>query len=123
PATAPRARRRACRPRRATSRTRHRRRPRRGTGLHSSGIASRPCVILTHGATRHGPGRAGVARVTAMSDADNSREVPDRNMALELVRVTEAAAMAAARWVGRGEKDGADGAAVDAMRLVLETVP
>jgi fructose-1,6-bisphosphatase II len=58
-----------------------------------------------------------------MSDADNSREVPDRNMALELVRVTEAAAMAAARWVGRGEKDGADGAAVDAMRLVLETVP
>src|SRR5690606_23563492 len=82
-----------------------------------------PCVILTHGATRHGPGRAGVARVTAMSDADNSREVPDRNMALELVRVTEAAAMAAARWVGRGEKDGADGAAVDAMRLVLETVP
>src|SRR5688572_30807233 len=41
---------------------------------------------------------------------------PDRNLALELVRVTEAAAMAAARWVGRGDKNGADGAAVNAMR-------
>jgi fructose-1,6-bisphosphatase II len=38
-------------------------------------------------------------------------EVPDRNLALELVRVTEAAAMAAGRWVGRGDKNGADGAA------------
>src|SRR5215203_7334074 len=42
---------------------------------------------------------------------------------MELVRVTEAAALAAARWVGRGDKDGADGAAVDAMRVVLQTVP
>jgi fructose-1,6-bisphosphatase II len=49
-------------------------------------------------------------------------EVPDRNLALELVRVTEAAAMAAARWMGRGDKEGADGAAVDAMRLVLSTI-
>ena len=48
---------------------------------------------------------------------------PDRNLALELVRVTEAAARAAARWVGKGEKESADGAAVDAMRLLLETVP
>ena len=48
---------------------------------------------------------------------------PDRNLALELVRVTEAAALAAARWVGRGEKEAADGAAVDAMRLMLDTVP
>ena len=47
---------------------------------------------------------------------------PDRNLALELVRVTEAAAMAAARWVGRGDKNGADGAAVDAMRFVLDSV-
>jgi fructose-1,6-bisphosphatase II len=47
---------------------------------------------------------------------------PDRNLALELVRVTEAAAMAAARWVGRGEKESADQAAVDAMRLLLDTV-
>ncbi len=49
-------------------------------------------------------------------------QAPDRNLALELVRVTEAAAMAASRWVGRGDKEGADGAAVDAMRVVLSTV-
>jgi fructose-1,6-bisphosphatase II len=42
---------------------------------------------------------------------------------MELVRVTEAAALAAARWMGRGDKEGADGAAVDAMRVVLQTVP
>jgi fructose-1,6-bisphosphatase II len=48
---------------------------------------------------------------------------PDRNLALELVRVTEAAALAASRWVGRGDKNGADKAAVDAMRTVLATVP
>jgi fructose-1,6-bisphosphatase II len=51
------------------------------------------------------------------------RQVPDRNLALELVRVTEAAAMAASRWMGRGDKNGADGAAVEAMRTVLERVP
>jgi fructose-1,6-bisphosphatase II len=51
------------------------------------------------------------------------RQVPDRNLALELVRVTEAAAMAASRWMGRGDKNGADGAAVEAMRVVLERVP
>jgi fructose-1,6-bisphosphatase II len=48
---------------------------------------------------------------------------PDRNLALELVRVTEAAALACGRWVGRGEKESADQAAVDAMRLLLDTVP
>jgi fructose-1,6-bisphosphatase II len=47
---------------------------------------------------------------------------PDRNLALDLVRVTEAAALAASGWVGRGEKESADAAAVDAMRLVLDTV-
>jgi fructose-1,6-bisphosphatase II len=47
---------------------------------------------------------------------------PDRNLALELVRVTEAAALAAARFVGRGDKEGADQAAVDAMRHVLDSV-
>jgi fructose-1,6-bisphosphatase II len=47
---------------------------------------------------------------------------PDRNLALELVRVTEAAALAAGRWVGRGEKESADQAAVDAMRAMLDTV-
>src|SRR5579883_2769102 len=50
------------------------------------------------------------------------QEAPDRNLALELVRVTEAAAMAAGRWVGRGDKIGADGAAVGAMRHLINTV-
>ncbi|MCK0089754.1 class II fructose-bisphosphatase [Rhodococcus sp. HNM0563] len=50
------------------------------------------------------------------------REAPDRNLALELVRVTEAAAMAAGRWVGRGDKEGGDGAAVDAMRHMVSSV-
>jgi fructose-1,6-bisphosphatase II len=47
---------------------------------------------------------------------------PDRNLGMELVRVTEAAALAASRWVGRGDKNGADGASVAAMRSVLSTV-
>jgi fructose-1,6-bisphosphatase II len=51
------------------------------------------------------------------------KQTPDRNLALELVRVTEAAALAASRWMGRGDKNGADGAAVDAMRVVLNTLP
>lgn len=49
-------------------------------------------------------------------------QAPDRNLALDLVRVTEAAALAAARWVGRGDKNGADQAAVDAMRRLVGTV-
>jgi fructose-1,6-bisphosphatase II len=51
-----------------------------------------------------------------------SNERPDRNLALEIVRVTEAAAMSAARWQGRGDKEAGDQAAVDAMRQVLDTV-
>jgi fructose-1,6-bisphosphatase II len=50
-------------------------------------------------------------------------QAPDRNLAMDLARATEAAALAAGRWFGRGDKNGADGAAVDAMRLVLNTVP
>jgi fructose-1,6-bisphosphatase II len=49
-------------------------------------------------------------------------DAPDRNLALELVRVTEAAALASGRWVGRGDKIGADGAAVHAMRQLINTV-
>ncbi len=49
-------------------------------------------------------------------------DAPDRNLALEFVRVTEAAAMAAGRWVGRGDKNGGDGAAVDAMRKLINSV-
>src|SRR5690625_1919648 len=47
----------------------------------------------------------------------------DRNLGLDLVRVTEAAAMAAGRWVGRGDKEGGDGAAVDAMRKLINSIP
>src|ERR1700728_1937495 len=47
---------------------------------------------------------------------------PNRNLALDLARVTEAAAMASARWVGRGDKNGADGAAVNAMRTLINSV-
>ncbi|UZJ24040.1 class II fructose-bisphosphatase [Rhodococcus antarcticus] len=50
------------------------------------------------------------------------REAPDRNLAMELVRVTEAGAMAAGQWVGRGDKNGGDGAAVDAMRKLVSSV-
>jgi fructose-1,6-bisphosphatase II len=50
------------------------------------------------------------------------RQLPDRNLAMELVRVTEAAALAAGRWVGRGDKIAADQAAVDAMRLMIDSV-
>ncbi|MGW7534150.1 class II fructose-bisphosphatase [Amycolatopsis sp. NPDC054798] len=59
--------------------------------------------------------------MTTASDRSR-REAPDRNLAMELVRVTEAAAMAAGRWVGRGDKIGGDGAAVDAMRQLVSTV-
>ncbi|WHT18650.1 class II fructose-bisphosphatase [Crossiella sp. CA-258035] len=58
----------------------------------------------------------------AANTAPRRREAPDRNLALELVRVTEAAAIAAGRWVGRGDKNGGDGAAVDAMRKLIGTV-
>jgi fructose-1,6-bisphosphatase II len=54
--------------------------------------------------------------------ARGDRPAPDRNLAMELVRVTEAGAMAAGLWVGRGDKNGGDGAAVDAMRSLISTV-
>ena len=59
---------------------------------------------------------------TQTTTRDRRPEEPDRNLALELVRVTEAAAMAAGRWVGRGDKNGGDGSAVDAMRKLIGTV-
>jgi fructose-1,6-bisphosphatase II len=61
------------------------------------------------------------SRASSGSDAAVP-QAPDRNLAMELVRVTEAAALAAGRWLGRGDKEGADGAAVDAMRVVLQSV-
>ncbi|HEV2061910.1 MAG TPA: class II fructose-bisphosphatase [Solirubrobacteraceae bacterium] len=63
---------------------------------------------------------AGIEHHVLEQPTDDGR--PDRNLALELVRVTEAAALAAARMVGMGDKIAADQAAVDAMRLVLDTV-
>lgn len=50
-------------------------------------------------------------------------EAPERNLALDIVRVTEAAALASARWLGRGDKNAGDGAAVDAMRISFDTLP
>ncbi|MCW2749446.1 MAG: glpX [Aeromicrobium sp.] len=58
-----------------------------------------------------------------MDSLKPAAQAPDRNLALDLVRVTEAAAMAAGRWVGRGDKNGADGVAVNAMRSLINTVP
>src|SRR5689334_14161161 len=58
-----------------------------------------------------------------MSQPTRNPQTLDRNLALDLVRVTEAAAMAAGRWVGRGDKNGGDGAAVDAMRRLINSVP
>jgi fructose-1,6-bisphosphatase II len=61
--------------------------------------------------------------VFAMTSPSRTPQELDRNLALDLVRVTEAAAMAAGRWVGRGDKEGGDGAAVDAMRRLINSLP
>ena len=58
----------------------------------------------------------------ALSQQTSTKEPPDRNLAMELVRVTEAAAMAAGRWVGRGDKNGADNVAVQAMRATISGI-
>jgi fructose-1,6-bisphosphatase II len=74
-------------------------------------------------ATPGGDPAAGVPGLpTGSLEAVPEPRAPDRNLAMELARVTEAAAMAAARWVGRGDKNGADGAAVAAMRELISTV-
>src|SRR3954463_780828 len=63
-----------------------------------------------------------VSSLSSGSMSSPNQQQPARNLALELVRTTEAAALAASRWMGRGDKEGADGAAVEAMRTVLGTV-
>ncbi|HXZ66525.1 MAG TPA: class II fructose-bisphosphatase [Streptosporangiaceae bacterium] len=71
------------------------------------------------------PGIASNAAETAQAAfaaPEPGKHAPDRNLALEMARVTEAGAMASARWVGRGDKNGADGAAVNAMRQLINTV-
>ncbi|MFL6109817.1 MAG: class II fructose-bisphosphatase [Catenulispora sp.] len=65
---------------------------------------------------------AAVPQAQASDTSETTLEAPDRNLALELARVTEAAAMAAGRWVGKGDKIAADGAAVNAMRKLINTV-
>jgi fructose-1,6-bisphosphatase II len=63
-----------------------------------------------------------MTEIHATASPEPGNQAPDRNLALELARVTEAAAMASARWVGRGDKNRADAAAVNAMRLLINTV-
>ena len=63
-----------------------------------------------------------MARTEASAAGAATGNRPDRNLALELVRVTEAAALGAGRWIGRGDKEAADQAAVDGMRAILDTV-
>jgi fructose-1,6-bisphosphatase II len=77
-----------------------------------SGVAGAPGVA--------GPVDRAAGDVAATPEP--GRHAPDRNLAMELARVTEAGAMASARWVGRGDKNGADGAAVNAMRQLINTV-
>ena len=68
------------------------------------------------------PGTPSSAADPGAATPEPGRHAPDRNLALELARVTEAGALASARWVGRGDKIGADGAAVNAMRQLINTV-
>lgn len=79
--------------------------------------------ILRHPCARWPRDSLGAAMAELDQNLHASEGAPDRNLALELVRVTEAAALAAARWVGHGDKIAADQAAVDAMRFVLDSVP
>ena len=89
-----------------------------GTGASERVLEGRHVGSCSHVDTRCGGNGGGVAsRTMAISPLP-----PDRNLALELVRVTEAAAIAASRFMGRGDKEGADGAAVDAMRAMLSSV-
>ena len=76
---------------------------------------------MTENQTTAAPAGAGPADIQE-APPEPGRHAPDRNLAMELARVTEAAAMAAARWVGRGDKNDADAAAVNAMRLLINTV-
>src|SRR6202034_4929227 len=89
-----------------------------------SGLASR-LTCLVHSIPPRPADREGALVMSedmAVATPEPGRHAPDRNLALELARVTEAVAMASARWVGRGDKNGADGAAVNAMRQLINTV-
>src|SRR6202034_4758110 len=89
-----------------------------------SGLASR-LTCLVHSIPPRPADREGALVMSedmAVATPEPGRHAPDRNLALELARVTEAGAMASARWVGRGDKNRADGAAVNAMRQLINTV-
>jgi fructose-1,6-bisphosphatase II len=83
------------------------------------GVAGAPGMASSAGAPvdESSPATEGAPAVP-----EPDHQAPDRNLGMELARVTEAGAMASARWVGRGNKNGADGAAVQAMRALINTV-
>src|SRR4029079_15919996 len=92
------------------------------SGSRARGSAGRWKGTRTCPARRPEPSEGGWIEMGVISQDNRPGATPDRNLAMELVRVTEAAALAAARWVGRGDQEAADGAAVDAMRLLINTV-
>src|SRR3954471_16780352 len=93
--------------------------PRRRHRRHRRGARALPLPDRRR-LVRDAPDRVGLIQQRAVAHPE--RTAPDRNIAMELVRVTEAGAMAAARWIGRAEKESADQAAVDAIRYVLDSV-
>src|SRR6201986_1740005 len=86
-----------------------------------AGLAVGSGCVVTARVSQLPSGNPALGQSATMS-AGSRREAPDRTLALELVRVTEAGAMAAGRWVGRGDKEGGDGAAVDAIRELGNSV-
>src|ERR1700723_4261410 len=91
----------------------------RSRGL--AGLAAGSGCVVTARVSQLPSGNLALGQSATMT-AGSRREAPDRTLALELVRVTEAGAMAAGRWVGRGDKEGGDGAAVDAIRQLVNSV-
>ncbi len=92
----------------------------------AAGIPGVPTDAVTDGGLAGVAGAPGIPgdppSDVSLATPEPGRHAPDRNLALELARVTEAGAMASARWVGRGDKNGADAAAVNAMRQLINTV-
>src|SRR5262249_24829649 len=107
-------------PRRATSTTSSGRRPSRGPSTGSTRIPD--SSASGRGGRPSPPAVAATVDSTPLGASPDPPPDPDRNLALELVRVTEAAAIAAGRFMGRGDKERVDKAAVDAMRPVLASI-